>query len=128
MVHFFVRWCSLCGCVCPLRTGESCMWCPSCGVCDQRGIIDHCWGAGTAHLSFDDGPLQWTPQILDILKKNGIIGSFWLVGKNIQTTNYNVVQRIAAEGHLIGFVTSTALHCTRSVLNSDVSLVCPLQQ
>ena len=53
-------------------------------------------------LSFDDGPDPVnTPLVLDILKKHGVTAMFFLIGKKI-AGNEALVQRIHAEGHLLG--------------------------
>ncbi|MEH2329755.1 polysaccharide deacetylase family protein [Nostoc sp.] len=53
-------------------------------------------------LTFDDGPwTESTGQVLDILKKNQIKGTFFLIGQNVK--NYpGLVKREIAEGHVIG--------------------------
>lgn len=53
-------------------------------------------------ITFDDGPdLKFTPQILDILQEKKVVATFFVVG--IQVKKYpEVLQRIEAEGHLIG--------------------------
>ncbi|BAY22971.1 polysaccharide deacetylase [Calothrix sp. NIES-2100] len=53
-------------------------------------------------LTFDDGPWpESTNQVLDILKKNNIKGTFFVLGQNIK--NYpNLLKRESAEGHVIG--------------------------
>lgn len=53
-------------------------------------------------ITFDDGPdLKFTPQILDILQEKEVVATFFVVG--IQVNKYpKVLQRIEAEGHLIG--------------------------
>ncbi|MEH2205915.1 MAG: polysaccharide deacetylase family protein [Nostoc sp.] len=53
-------------------------------------------------LTFDDGPWpESTGQVLDILKKNQIKGTFFLIGQNVK--NYpGLVKREIAEGHVIG--------------------------
>ena len=52
-------------------------------------------------LTFDDGP--WpssTAKVLDILKKNNIKGTFFVVGQNVK--NYpDLTKRVVAEGHII---------------------------
>lgn len=53
-------------------------------------------------LTFDDGP--WaasTPEVLDILKKNNIKATFFVVGQMLKTYP-ELGQRIVAEGHVIG--------------------------
>ncbi|HEY7181229.1 MAG TPA: glycosyltransferase [Blastocatellia bacterium] len=57
---------------------------------------------GLVALTFDDGPDEkWTPQILDILKREGVRASFFIIGENGQA-NPELVERLAAEGHDIG--------------------------
>ena len=53
-------------------------------------------------LTFDDGPSsECTPRLLDILKKENVKATFFLVGKNIKE-NEDIVIRMKNEGHLIG--------------------------
>jgi peptidoglycan/xylan/chitin deacetylase (PgdA/CDA1 family) len=53
-------------------------------------------------LTFDDGPdAKYTHQVLDVLKKYGISGTFFLVGNKVED-HPDVVQRIFMEGHTIG--------------------------
>ncbi len=53
-------------------------------------------------LTFDDGPdPEFTPGILDILKKNQATATFFCIGEKINE-NPAIVQRISDEGHLIG--------------------------
>lgn len=58
-------------------------------------------------LTFDDGPDSvYTPQILDILKKQGAKATFFVVGTRVQQ-NPDVALRIVREGHAIGNHTYT---------------------
>jgi peptidoglycan-N-acetylglucosamine deacetylase len=53
-------------------------------------------------LSFDDGPdPDWTPKILDILKKYDVKGTFFMIGE-VAEENVGVMQRVYREGHEIG--------------------------
>ncbi len=53
-------------------------------------------------LTFDDGPdPNYTPQVLDILKKHNAKATFFLIGKNIKQYP-NLAERIEKEGHTIG--------------------------
>jgi peptidoglycan-N-acetylglucosamine deacetylase len=53
-------------------------------------------------LTFDDGPdLEFTPQILDVLKKNHVRATFFLLG-NRAKAHPEMVRRIFREGHQIG--------------------------
>jgi len=57
---------------------------------------------GLLALTFDDGPdPRWTPDILDILKRENVPATFFIIGKNGQTYP-DLVRRIADEGHEIG--------------------------
>ncbi|HEX9199929.1 MAG TPA: glycosyltransferase [Acidobacteriaceae bacterium] len=58
-------------------------------------------------LSFDDGPdPAWTPKILDILKKNNVSGTFFMIGE-LAENNIGLVRRVYREGHEIGNHTFT---------------------
>jgi cellulose synthase/poly-beta-1,6-N-acetylglucosamine synthase-like glycosyltransferase/peptidoglycan/xylan/chitin deacetylase (PgdA/CDA1 family) len=58
-------------------------------------------------LTFDDGPdPKFTPQILDILSKEHVPASFFLVGLNAEN-NIPLVKRMYREGHEIGNHTFT---------------------
>lgn len=53
-------------------------------------------------LTFDDAPdPRFTPQILDILKANGIKATFFIVGSRAEK-NPELVRRMVREGHAIG--------------------------
>jgi cellulose synthase/poly-beta-1,6-N-acetylglucosamine synthase-like glycosyltransferase/peptidoglycan/xylan/chitin deacetylase (PgdA/CDA1 family)/spore germination protein YaaH len=58
-------------------------------------------------LSFDDGPdPQWTPKILDILKRKGATGTFLMIGEEAQQ-NIGLMRRVLREGNEIGNHTYT---------------------
>lgn len=53
-------------------------------------------------LTFDDGPSkQWTPLILDELKKVGIRATFFMIGFHVKKYP-EIARRVALEGHCIG--------------------------
>ena len=53
-------------------------------------------------LTFDDGPnAQYTPILLDGLKKRNIRASFFLIGENIEG-NEDILLQMRKDGHLIG--------------------------
>lgn len=58
-------------------------------------------GAMPVALTFDDGPHEHTPAILDILAKYNVKATFFVIGKQIPG-NEAILKRIAEEGHLIG--------------------------
>ena len=56
---------------------------------------------GVIWLTFDDGPsANITPKILDILKKENIKATFFVI--NYSQSNEHLVKRVVAEGHTIG--------------------------
>jgi cellulose synthase/poly-beta-1,6-N-acetylglucosamine synthase-like glycosyltransferase/peptidoglycan/xylan/chitin deacetylase (PgdA/CDA1 family) len=62
---------------------------------------------GTVALTFDDGPDPvWTPQILDVLKRNHVHATFFVVGTQV-VAHPELVRRIVADGHQIGVHTFT---------------------
>jgi peptidoglycan/xylan/chitin deacetylase (PgdA/CDA1 family) len=54
----------------------------------------------TVALTFDDGPNQNTPGVLDALKAVNVKGTFFIVGRMARAYP-SVLARIAAEGHLL---------------------------
>ena len=52
-------------------------------------------------LTFDDGPSQWTPAILDLLAAAGARATFFVLGHAIEGRE-DQLRRIAAEGHELG--------------------------
>ncbi|MFC5471669.1 polysaccharide deacetylase family protein [Cohnella suwonensis] len=53
-------------------------------------------------LTFDDGPdPEYTPKLLDLLKKHGAKATFFVVGENAER-HPELISRIHAEGHILG--------------------------
>lgn len=53
-------------------------------------------------LTFDDGVSpKWTPQVLDILRANGVRATFFITGANARAYP-SIVRRMVAEGHTVG--------------------------
>src|SRR5689334_23094883 len=88
---------------------------------------------GLIALTFDDGPdPRWTPAILDILKREGVPATFFIIGKNGQAYP-DLVKRIVNEGHELGNhtfthpnlgemplqVTELELNATQRLIESD---------
>ncbi len=64
----------------------------------------------TIFLTFDDGPgNRLTPQILAILKENGIKATFFLLGRNISGREH-LVQSSIKDGHMIASHSYSHLH------------------
>lgn len=53
------------------------------------------------YLTFDDGPSDHTGKILDILKKNNVKATFFVVGKETENAK-KMYRRIILEGHTLG--------------------------
>jgi peptidoglycan/xylan/chitin deacetylase (PgdA/CDA1 family) len=52
-------------------------------------------------LSFDDGPSEWTPSLLDALARYSARATFFVLGEAVQGREA-VLQRAVAEGHELG--------------------------
>src|SRR2546421_3785947 len=65
-------------------------------------------------LTIDDGPHpEWTPQVLDLLRRYGITATFCQVGAQVSAYP-SLVRAVAAEGHLIANHTWTHADLTRA--------------
>ncbi|WP_225445964.1 polysaccharide deacetylase family protein [Paenibacillus arenosi] len=53
------------------------------------------------YLTFDDGPSKHTADVLDILKREKVKATFFVLGKQVKE-NPELLKRIDAEGHAIG--------------------------
>lgn len=58
------------------------------------------------YLTFDDGPSDFTPLLLDVLKKYNVKASFFCVTKSALKYK-NVIKRIKKENHIIGIHSSS---------------------
>ena len=54
------------------------------------------------YLTFDDGPGEYTNQLLDVLKKEDVLATFFLIGNSIKKNNPEILKRMADEGHYLG--------------------------
>src|SRR5690242_5084135 len=65
-------------------------------------------------LTFDDGPSETTPQLLECLRKHGVQATFFQVGVNVERLP-SIAREVAAAGHEIGNHSYThPLLCFRS--------------
>lgn len=78
----------------------------SCSVKRKVNVIEN--NNGVVYLTFDDGPSNITNGILDILKKNNVKATFFLVGFNDNMND--IVKRIYDEGHTIGLHSNTHIY------------------
>lgn len=57
----------------------------------------------TVYLTFDDGPSQWTHEILEVLHTYGIQATFFMIGNNLDKSElHNAVRKADEAGHYIG--------------------------
>lgn len=63
-------------------------------------IYEEVMGENLCALTFDDGPSNFTPQLLDMLDEYGIRATFFVLGRNVAKLP-DVVRRAAEEGHEI---------------------------
>ncbi len=53
-------------------------------------------------ITFDDGPnKEFTPKVLELLKKYHVKGTFFLIGKQVEE-NSEIVKEMIQQGHIIG--------------------------
>ncbi|KAF2336404.1 polysaccharide deacetylase family protein [Flavobacterium daemonense] len=52
-------------------------------------------------LTFDDGPSEFTLEVLELLKKYNAKATFFCIGKNIEK-HPEILKQVIAEGHLVG--------------------------
>ena len=76
--------------------------------CAQANIQTRCTQRGMYAMTWDDGPAQYTEQLLNVLSSKNVKATFhittkYLTDPNIQAT----IQRIASAGHLIGLRTES---------------------
>lgn len=79
-----------------------------------------------AYLTFDDGPSEGvTPQVLDVLKKNNIKATFFVLGKEAEK-NKQLVKRIVAEGHILA--NHTYCHDEKILYSSPESFIADIHK
>ncbi len=53
-------------------------------------------------LTFDDGPHSTrTPKLLDLLKRENVLATFFILTKNVNASNIHIIERILKEGHTL---------------------------
>jgi peptidoglycan/xylan/chitin deacetylase (PgdA/CDA1 family) len=73
-------------------------------------------GARGVALTFDDGPHPvWTPRVLEILARHGVVGTFFVVGYKVDA-HPQVLRAIVEGGHVValGSQASDRLLCLRT--------------
>jgi len=70
-------------------------------------------------LTFDDGPhAVYTKELLDGLKKRGVVASFFILGEHIEG-NEELIMQMKEDGHLIG--NHTFSHVKLDTLNDSAA-------
>jgi peptidoglycan/xylan/chitin deacetylase (PgdA/CDA1 family) len=64
------------------------------------GKIRHRTDSGAVTLTFDDGPSPYTPQILALLRANGVKATFCVIGVNVRA-HPDFLRAIVADGHTL---------------------------
>jgi endo-1,4-beta-xylanase len=72
---------------------------PAWGFAPAVAASELCTG-GVIALTFDDGPVTATPDLLDILKREGLRATFFVVGQRVEERP-DIAQRIVSDGHAI---------------------------
>jgi peptidoglycan/xylan/chitin deacetylase (PgdA/CDA1 family) len=67
-------------------------------------------------LTFDDGPSEWTPAILDLLRDANAQATFFVVGEAVEGRE-EILRRIVDEGHELG--NHTYSHLDPTTLDDD---------
>ena len=66
-------------------------------------FIKQCITKGHTALTFDDGPSDYTNDIIDILNLNNVKGAFFVSGNRLnRKESQNTIRRIVNEGHILG--------------------------
>jgi peptidoglycan-N-acetylglucosamine deacetylase len=81
------------------RRGDLSRWLPSWlfGTCVSSGSP----GSRTVALTFDDGPCESTPALLDVLASEGVAATFFQCGMNV-LRHPAIAREVALAGHEIG--------------------------
>jgi peptidoglycan/xylan/chitin deacetylase (PgdA/CDA1 family) len=64
--------------------------------------------APTVYLTFDDGPNpSSTPDLLDVLEREGVHATFFLIDEHLNDETAPIVKRTFGEGHAVGLHSAT---------------------
>lgn len=58
------------------------------------------------YLTFDDGPNRYTPELLNVLKRQKVRATFFVTGPNAKA-NPSIIRRMVKEGHTVGLHSMT---------------------
>ena len=84
-------------------------------------------GSHTIALTFDDGPNEYTPEVLRVLDRYGIKATFFIVGKMAEKYP-GMLAEVAKHGHLLGNHTATHSRLGQRYANNPRLLVQQIRQ
>jgi peptidoglycan/xylan/chitin deacetylase (PgdA/CDA1 family) len=71
-------------------------------------LVNQCTSRGMFAMTWDDGPAQYTSQLLDTLQSKNVKATFHITTQYLTDPNVqSMIQRIAGAGHLIGLRTES---------------------
>jgi len=110
---------------CDVR-GETCYSCPDdCGVCNLT-YIDNCVGDGHIALTFDDGPTDYSNNLLTQANMAGVKLTHFIIGEKLSSSEYQTfLQMFYATGHAIASHTFThpfLTHLTDAQIRTEMVL------
>jgi peptidoglycan-N-acetylglucosamine deacetylase len=66
-------------------------------------VFKECHSPGLVAITFDDGPSEYTNEILDALKSNNVKATFFVTGHKLNSNDSIItIKRIINEGHTLG--------------------------
>lgn len=103
---------------------ETCFSCQSdCGTCDSK-YIDNCQANGQIALTFDDGPSDNGPLLLETADKLGVKLTYFIIGNKLSNPEYQTfLKNVYAAGHAIASHTFThpfMTHLTDNELRAEL--------
>jgi chitooligosaccharide deacetylase len=83
----------------------------------------------TVYLTFDDGPNpSTTPDLLDVLAREDVPATFFLIDEHITDETAPIVRRILADGHAVGLHSRTRADVLRSPADLKQKLTAAAQR
>jgi peptidoglycan/xylan/chitin deacetylase (PgdA/CDA1 family) len=78
---------------------------------ESSSVISGCTRPGVFAMTFDDGPYEYSPQLLAGLKRYNVKATFFLVGELVENPDYaKFVQQMVLDGHQVASHTYTHPH------------------
>ncbi|KAI9223763.1 hypothetical protein BC828DRAFT_375158 [Blastocladiella britannica] len=95
--------------ICDTSRLESCQSCPSdCGTCKVSAAVVKCTKPGVVALTFDDGSSDFTRPLVDLLQRENVKATFFVIGRKLLNATHAAATRYAySAGHTIGSHTFT---------------------